>query len=133
MSLSGNLSPQLPERPEEGHSDEISGEPIPPLEHLGDDLELPESDPELVVASGDSDTAAEILSDGPISLTEVVESGEPTLDIHNRIRGRISEDPLFKQITDDPTKFKNFEVSNELVFHKERRLLCIPDVKIGVR
>src|SRR6202790_423965 len=83
----------------------------------------------------DDTTAAELLSEDPISLTEVLDSGEPTLDIHNSIRGRYSEDSFFAKIVKDPITFRNFEVSNELVFLKdnERRVLCIPDVMIGAR
>ena len=83
----------------------------------------------------DNSAAAELLSEDPVSLTEVLDSGDPTLDIHNRIHGRYSEDPFFAKIVKDPATFRNFEVSNELVFLKdnERRVLCIPDVMIGAR
>ncbi|KIM76140.1 hypothetical protein PILCRDRAFT_798107 [Piloderma croceum F 1598] len=83
----------------------------------------------------DNTAAAELLSEDPVSLTEVLDSGEPTLDIHNHIHGRYSEDPFFAKIVKDPTTFRNFEVSNELVFLKdnERRVLCIPNVMIGSR
>jgi hypothetical protein len=118
---SGDLTPPLLKTTENRHSDDTSeelegAEPIPPLKHISDDLEIPESD---LVALGDSDVAAEILSEGLISLIEVVESREPTLNIHSHIRGQFSKYPFFKQITDDPMKVKNFEVSNDLVFLKE--------------
>jgi len=83
----------------------------------------------------DNTTTAKLLSEDPVSLTEVLDSGEPTLDIHNSIRGHYSEDSFFAKIVKDPTTFRNFKVSNELVFLKdnERRVLCIPDVMIGAR
>jgi hypothetical protein len=83
----------------------------------------------------DSAVADELLSEEPISLTEVLESGDPTLDIHSRIHGRYSDDPFFDLIVKNPRNYKNFEVSNGLVFLKdqERRLLCIPDIMVGPR
>lgn len=84
----------------------------------------------------DSDTAArEILSESPVSLTEVLDSGDPTLDIHGRLVGRYTEDPLFKLVLEKPRSYKNFEISNGLIFLKDRdsRVLCIPDIKIGSR
>ena len=95
---------------------------------VADTLREAPNDPE-------STSGAEILSDSPISLTEIVQSGDPTLDIHEQIKGHFSEDPFFRQILTNPKDFRNFEVSNDLVFLKdqERRILCIPDVKIGAR
>jgi len=82
-----------------------------------------------------STVAEELLAEEPISLTEVLNSGDPTLDIHGRILGRYVEDPFFDLILRNPRDYKNFEVSNGLVFlrDKERRLLCIPDVMVGPR
>lgn len=83
----------------------------------------------------DSNIADDILSESAISLPDLVHSGDPTIDIHSSISGKYSEDPFFKTILDKPSTFKNFEVSNNLVFLKdnERRVLCIPDVLIGNR
>jgi hypothetical protein len=74
----------------------------------------------------DNTTMAELPSENPISLTKVLDLGEPTLDIHNSIHGRYSEDSFFAKIVKDPTTFRNFKVSNELVFLKdnERWVLC---------
>ena len=77
--------------------------------------------------------STEILSEDPISLTEVLQSGDPTLDIHNRIIGRFSEDLFFKQIIEKPANYRNFKVSNGVVYLKDndKQILCIPDVKVG--
>ncbi|OAX30696.1 hypothetical protein K503DRAFT_819175, partial [Rhizopogon vinicolor AM-OR11-026] len=71
----------------------------------------------------------------PPTLTDVISMGDPTVDIHASIAGRYGEDDLFKRILQDPGAFKNFEVSNHRVFLKDndRRILCVPDVKIGNR
>jgi hypothetical protein len=90
----------------------------------------------VTLPEGPGDAAAsEILTESPITLPEVVDSGEPSLDIHNRIVGRYSEDPLFKVVIEQPSAYKNFELSNGLLFlkEKEKRILCIPDIRIGGR
>ncbi|KZP29148.1 hypothetical protein FIBSPDRAFT_692138, partial [Athelia psychrophila] len=49
--------------------------------------------------------------------------------------GRYGEDPLFKAVLESPTMHKNFELSNGLIFLKERdsRVICIPDILVGER
>src|ERR1700729_3559923 len=85
-------------------------------------------------APGDA-AAREILSESPVTLSEVIDSGDPSLDIHRQLIGRYSEDPLFKIVLEQPSTYKNFELSNGLIFLKEndRRVLCIPDIRIGGR
>lgn len=80
-------------------------------------------------------TVNDILSEDSLGLTEVIALGDPSLDIHRSIANRYHEDPFYKEILNQPKNFKNFEVSNGLIFLKdqERRILCIPDVKIGQR
>ena len=46
----------------------------------------------------DNTTATELLSEDPVSLTEVLNSGEPTLDIHNRIHGTIRKTPSLPKL-----------------------------------
>jgi hypothetical protein len=84
-------------------------------------------------APDDNVAADELLSETPITLTDVLESGDPTLDIHSRIAGRYSDDPFFDIILKNPWDHKNFKVSNDLVFmkDKDRCILCIPDIKVG--
>jgi hypothetical protein len=76
-----------------------------------------------------------MLSESPVTLLEVIDSGDPSLDIHNRLIGRYSKDPLFKIVLEQPSAYKNFELSNGLVFLKEKdkQVLCIPDIRIGGR
>lgn len=77
----------------------------------------------------------EILSESPVSLTELMDTGDPTLDIHQHLKGRYGEDAFFKVILEDSAAYKNFQVSNELIFVKENdsQVLCIPDIMIGER
>jgi len=79
--------------------------------------------------------ADDLLLEHPPSLTEVIALGDRSVDIHQSILGRYSEDPFFKWILENPSAFKNFEVSSDRIIlkDKERRALCIPDVKIGKR
>ncbi|KAG0705257.1 hypothetical protein DFH29DRAFT_997048 [Suillus ampliporus] len=61
--------------------------------------------------------------------------GDPSTDIHASITGHYGEDPFFKWVLNEPVAFKNFEVSNDLIFLKDNdtRVLCIPDIKISER
>lgn len=79
--------------------------------------------------------ASEILSEDPITLPQIINSGDPSVDIFNRLVGRYSEDPFFKIIIEKPSEYKNFELSNGLVYlrEKDKRLLCIPDIMVGER
>jgi hypothetical protein len=74
-----------------------------------------------------------LLSESPPKLTDIITLGDPMLDIHQSIAGKFTSDSFFAQILENPTAFRNFEVSNDYVFLKdnERRILCIPDIKIG--
>lgn len=83
----------------------------------------------------DSKIAQDILTDSNINLTDLVHSGDPTIDIHGSISHKYSEDPFFKEILRQPAHYKNFQVSNGLVFLKSnnKRILCIPDVFIKDR
>lgn len=83
--------------------------------------------------SNNDSLLTEMLSEDPISLMEVLKSGDPTLDIHNQIIGRFSKDLFFKQIIEKPANYRNFKVSNGVVYLKDndKQILCIPDVKVG--
>lgn len=80
-------------------------------------------------------SAEDVLFENPVTLTEVITAGDPTIDIHRSIAGRYSEDPFFTLILQKPKDYKNFELSNDLVFLKDndRRILCIPDIKMNGR
>ncbi|KZP07978.1 hypothetical protein FIBSPDRAFT_687948, partial [Athelia psychrophila] len=77
----------------------------------------------------------DILPAHRVDLADVISSSDPRIDVKASIIGRYSEDPFFKLIIDVPTSYKNFEYRGGLVYvkDKERRALCIPDVKIGDR
>ncbi|KAF9541460.1 hypothetical protein CPC08DRAFT_650511, partial [Agrocybe pediades] len=81
------------------------------------------------------DPAEEILAEDPPLLMDLITLGDPTMDIHKSIVNRYSEDPKFAVILENPSSFKNFEVSNGLIFLKDnrKRTLCIPDVMINGR
>jgi hypothetical protein len=102
---------------------------------------IPENDPGSINMAGfkhgptdpvDTATTDGLLSEDPVSLTEVLESGDPTLDIHSTIVGCYSEDLLFDLIMKNLLNYKNFEVSNNLIIvkYKEQHLLCILDIKL---
>ncbi|KZP03054.1 hypothetical protein FIBSPDRAFT_769535, partial [Athelia psychrophila] len=90
---------------------------------------------DLLSRPGETTVATELLTESPITLPDVIASGDPSIDIHRQLIGRYIEDPLFKIVLDKPSEYKNFEVSNGLVLLKENelRFLCIPDIKIGDR
>jgi hypothetical protein len=98
-----------------GHSDGIYSPDLPsasgqPFKH--EPVHLPE-------VSEDA-AATEILSESPVTLPEVIHSGDPSLDIHNQLIGQYSEDSLFKIVFKQPSAYKNFELSNGLIFLKEK-------------
>ena len=44
----------------------------------------------------------ELLSEEPISLIEILNSGDPIFDIHNQVHGCSSEDPFFDLTLNNP-------------------------------
>lgn len=56
-------------------------------------------------------------------------------NIYGRIRGAYGQDTIFKEMLDQPEQFKNFKMSDGLLYMVEgdKKLLCVPDVKIGKR
>lgn len=111
---------------EETHDDNIQESP----EDLLSDLEGV-FDPHTPV----EDPAEEILSEDPPALTDLITMGDPTVDIHRSLVNRYQEDPKFALVLENPSSYKNFEVSNGLEFLKDngKRILCIPDIKIKER
>jgi hypothetical protein len=57
------------------------------------------------------------------------------IDILAELRGKYNEDPLFRVILEKPNEFRNFVVSNRLIYLKEndRQVLCIPKVMVQGR
>lgn len=92
-------------------------------------------DNELSAQTTDAHAVVETLLDEPLRLTEVITLGNPSLDIHEKLTGRYKEYPFFQRILDSPAAFKNFEVSNNLIFLKDnqKRILCVPNIVIGER
>lgn len=76
--------------------------------HLAQDDAVPDS------------LTAEILSKAPVGLTELMDAGDLSLDIHRRLVDQYSKDAFFKMILEDPVAHKNFQVSNGLIFVKEK-------------
>jgi hypothetical protein len=78
-------------------------------------------------------TAKDILSEAPMSLTSVINLGDPSIDIHERIVNQYNEDKFFTRILNQPHAFKNFKLSNGHVFVKNnnQHILCILDIVIG--
>ena len=107
-------------------------DPLPPT-HLIDPGAA--HDPHDMAKLNDDVVASELLTEDPISLAGVLDCGDPTLDIHNRIADQYGEDSLFKQIIEKPANYRNFEISNRVVYLKdnEKQILCIPDIKVGER
>jgi hypothetical protein len=76
----------------------------------------------------------DLLEDHP-TLLNVAAMGDPSVDIHRSLSNQYHEDSFFKDMLTHPRNYKNFEVSNRLVFLQDngRRVLCVPDVAIGKR
>ena len=57
------------------------------------------------------------------------------IDLFKELRGRYSEDTIFKAVIERPKEFKNFEVKEDLIYIKinGRHLLCIPKILIKGR
>ena len=70
----------------------------------------------------------------PSLLTVISESLEG-IDLLKELKGKFTDDPLFKIILDKPREYRNFQVDNGLVYLKaqERKLLCIPNILIHGR
>lgn len=79
--------------------------------------------------------AIEDLLESPLNLTEVISLGDPSTDIHERLVNWYHDDPFFKKILDNPSAFKNFEVSNSRIFLKDNasHILCVLDITIVSR
>ena len=88
----------------------------------------------------DDAEGAEIRSDPPIpsefpSLVNVVSENHGGIDLLRELKGKYSEDPMFKAILDKPHDYRNFTVENNLIFLKsgKSKILCIPKVLIDGR
>lgn len=93
---------------------------------------LTETLPPAIPVKDDQERLEEALAP---SLTYVVAEGEPEIRFPECLKERYSEDTFFGPIVAKPTEFKHYSLENGLLFLKDngRRLLCIPDVKIGER
>jgi len=75
---------------------------------------------------------------GPLiypSLLNVISESKDGIDFLNELKGKYTDDPLFKVIIDNPQEHRNFLVEKDLVYLKnqERKLLCVPNVLIHGR
>lgn len=71
----------------------------------------------------------------PPSLTDVITEGDPGFDIPEIIRGKYTDDPFFREITEKPSHFKDFQFEDGLLFMTagNKRVLCIPNVRENER
>jgi hypothetical protein len=55
-----------------------------------------------------------------------------SIDLHKELTGKYNNDSVFRRVLENPKHFKNFEVSEGLIFLRQNRvkLLCIPNVTI---
>ena len=69
------------------------------------------------------------------SLLNVISESTDGIDFIRKLKGKYTDDPLFKTIIDKPREYKNFLVENGLVYLKSQghKLLCIPNILIGKR
>ncbi|KAJ3572854.1 hypothetical protein NP233_g2799 [Leucocoprinus birnbaumii] len=89
---------------------------------------------------GQTDTYAPISSepdDGitPPSLLDVLDKGRDNVDLLDGIRGKYTQDSMFKIIITRPKEYKNFDIENGLIFLKQSgsKLPCIPNIIIDGR
>lgn len=77
----------------------------------------------------------ELLSAVSPTLIDLIAAGAPAIEIPKAIQNKYGEDKFFKTVLEKPKDYKNFEVRDGLIFLKDsdRRILCIPDVRIGER
>jgi len=68
-------------------------------------------------------------------LTEIISEGDPGFAIPDQLKGKYSEDKFFREIIQRPMHFKDFMVSEGLIFFVKdhRKVLCVPDIKIENR
>jgi hypothetical protein len=69
------------------------------------------------------------------SLTYIVSESKPGIQLPEILKHRYSEDSFFAAIAEKPEAHKHFILENGFVFLKDngRKILCIPDLKIGNR
>ncbi|CCA74791.1 hypothetical protein PIIN_08760 [Serendipita indica DSM 11827] len=69
------------------------------------------------------------------TLTYIVNEGEPGIQLPDCLKGRDDEDNFFAPIVKSLAGHKHFILENGLLYLKDdgRRILCVPDIKIGER
>jgi hypothetical protein len=80
----------------------------------------------------DGETSGNLADDYNASLLSVISQSEQGLDLEKELRDQYSKDPFFKNIMAKPCEFKNFVVSDGLLYIRTdgKKLLCIPNVVI---
>ena len=78
------------------------------------------------------DINSELTDDYSTSLLTVISQSEQGLDLEMELKEQYFKDPFFKNIVDKPWDFKNFMVSDGLIYvwSDGKKLLCIPKVII---
>lgn len=71
----------------------------------------------------------------PFTLPQMLNEDINGIDLIKELKGRLSEDPLFRKVLEDPKAFRNFTIKDDLIYlkEKEKELLCIPKILIGER
>ncbi|KAJ8489233.1 hypothetical protein ONZ45_g13670 [Pleurotus djamor] len=64
----------------------------------------------------------------PFSFADMVRESDSGIDLTKELKGKYSEDTVFKAIIDKPSEYRNFELKDGLVYLKigDQRRLCIP-------
>ncbi|KZT28187.1 hypothetical protein NEOLEDRAFT_1059010, partial [Neolentinus lepideus HHB14362 ss-1] len=130
------LNVRQPGQPQEGEAagDTSSG---PATENLGPDSfveHVKAVQNEIGKTIGDENLPALVDQPEPDSdLLEYISDNEISLEV--AIRNRYKEDPWFKQILEHSREYKNFDITEGLVYLRsdEHRLLCIPDIRVNGR
>ena len=106
-------------------------EPMQALE--GRSRDTPTSSKSNTTKDAEADIKMTDLLEEQPTLLDVAAMSDPVVNIHRSLMGQYTGDLFFEQILAQPRNYKNFEVSNGLVFLRDnrQRTLCIPDIKIG--
>ncbi|KAL0564728.1 hypothetical protein V5O48_017312 [Marasmius crinis-equi] len=103
--------------------------------NIYNDPDMPEleTDPEMVSENEESDSRSE--KDDIPSLETVVAQGKEGVNLRSLVKDKYDDDPVFKAVMAAPKNYCNFEVEEGLIFVRlpDRRLLCIPKLKVGSR
>ncbi|KAJ3780237.1 hypothetical protein GGU10DRAFT_279718, partial [Lentinula aff. detonsa] len=69
------------------------------------------------------------------SLLTALAASQSKLDLESLLKNQYGNDTMFKKIIEKPKEYRNFEVSNGLVYliQHDRKVLCIPRLTVNKR